>query len=96
LAYKNKKDLYKNQINRWRKRKDLAVEYKGGKCERCSIQGHSSIFDFHHKDPKEKDCNWTKLRLKAWSSITTELDKCSLLCSNCHRLTHYEMYNSIH
>jgi hypothetical protein len=81
----------KRCIKRWIDRKIKAINYKGGCCEDCKISicnSHYAIFEFHHLEPKEKDFDWTKLRLKSWSKITFELDKCVLLCANCHRIRH--------
>lgn len=86
MAYRNKKDLYDYQMKRWRDRKDKAIEYKGGCCERCGFTGNRACFDFHHIGGK--DFVWTKLRLRAWDSVLAELDRCELLCANCHRLEH--------
>jgi hypothetical protein len=75
---------------RWANIKTKAIQYLGNKCVDCGLEHpttHSSVFDFHHLHSKDYD--WTKLRLKSWSSITEELDKCVLLCANCHRLRHY-------
>lgn len=86
--YKNRQDLYDNQVQRWIKRKKLAVEYLGGKCISCGYNKYYGALEFHHRDPAEKDYSWVKLRLRSWDSITTELDKCDLLCANCHREYH--------
>lgn len=70
------------------------MEYKGNQCARCKLtveESHYSVFDFHHNDPKEKDKSLVQMRSYSWEKITTELDKCSLLCANCHRLTHAEL-----
>ena len=75
-------------IQRWQKRKLQAVEYKGGKCEVCGYNKCPEALDFHHLDPTEKEANWTKIRLWNWKKIEEELDKCSLLCANCHREEH--------
>jgi hypothetical protein len=78
-------------ITRWRQRKKDAIIYKGSSCIDCNLsfpQTPYSVFDFHHLDPSEKDVDWTKLRLRSWSSIMSELDKCVLLCANCHRIRH--------
>jgi hypothetical protein len=75
---------------RWSDRKLEAIQYKGGECNKCKQKFHYSVYDFHHREPKEKDCDWVKLRLKSWKSVLLELDKCDLLCANCHRITHYE------
>lgn len=78
-------------IKRWINRKIEAVKYKGNKCIDCKVEGNDYnyvIFDFHHINAVEKDFQWNKGRLKSWDKITNELDKCILLCSNCHRLRH--------
>ena len=82
-------DLYCKE--RWKIRKKKAVVYKGSKCNDCPIaypEYHTCIFDFHHTDPKLKEMDWQKLRQYSWTKVTVELDKCILLCSNCHRLRH--------
>ncbi len=76
-------------VERWVKKKLEAIEYKGGKCEDCSGVFPYPVFEFHHLDPTEKDVNWTKLRLRSKDKREAELDKCALLCANCHRLRHH-------
>lgn len=80
--------------NRWIQRKIEAIQYKGGHCTRCNLSllnSHYSVFDFHHVDPLAKDYDWNRLKLGSVESIHKELDKCVLLCSNCHRITHAEI-----
>lgn len=43
---------------------------------------------FHHRDGEMKDVSWTKLRLRSWDKIVLELDKCDLVCANCHAIIH--------
>lgn len=88
MAYKNKQDLYKNQIQRWTKRKLKAIEYLGGQCIRCGYNKYYGALHFHHRDPTTKSGNWTKIRLWNWARIEEELDKCDLLCANCHSEEH--------
>lgn len=72
-----------------KKYKRLAIEYKGGKCEDCSGTFLPDIYDFHHLDPTQKDFNISLRRnAKFDEKIKTELDKCALLCANCHRTRH--------
>ena len=88
MAYKNKQDLYKSQIKRWINCKIKAIEYLGGSCVVCGYNKYYGALEFHHKDPFTKRFTWTKLRLYPWGVITEELDKCQLLCGNCHRELH--------
>jgi hypothetical protein len=68
-----------------RKRKAEAVEYKGGRCVRCGYQGNSAVFDFHHLDRKRKSFEIGTCKNRSFAKLKDELDKCVLLCSNCHR-----------
>lgn len=71
--------------------KRKAVEYKGGKCIDCGLQTDKYIvYDFHHLDPKLKDVKIAEMihKRKNFEVIKIELDKCVLLCSNCHRIRH--------
>jgi len=74
---------------RIRKRKLEWIERKGGKCSSCGGVFHQSVYDFHHLDPKDKH-KYTpgQLFTRKKETIETELNKCILLCSNCHRVLH--------
>lgn len=66
-----------------------AIEYLGGCCRDCELKSvHSCIYDFHHLDPTQKDISFGKVN-KSFAVLKPELDKCILLCSNCHRIRHY-------
>lgn len=86
--YKNKQDLYKNQIQRWINRKIEAIDYKGGCCQVCGYKKSYKALQFHHRDPATKLYDWGKLRLRPIADIKSELDKCDLLCANCHAESH--------
>jgi hypothetical protein len=64
---------------------------KGGCCEKCGYNKNMAAFDFHHKNPKEKDYNLDvrKLTNSTMAKLMIEVEKCELLCANCHRETHY-------
>ena len=78
-------------IERWKKRKADAVAYKGGSCKRCGYNKYPDVLEFHHLDPTEKEASWNKIRLWGWEKIKEELDKCDMLCANCHREVHVEL-----
>ena len=80
----------KTLIERTRKNKEAAVKYKGGKCEDCGlVTDIYGVYDFHHLDPSKKEYAFGT-KMKKLESIKQELDKCVLLCSNCHRIRHYK------
>ena len=81
-------------VQRWIKRKIQAIEYKGGKCEDCNLSYPNiphCVFDFHHLNPSEKDFDWKKMRLISLERMKEELNKCVLLCANCHRIRHFNL-----
>ena len=62
--------------------KAQAIEYKGGKCQICGYSRCWRSLQFHHLDPSTK-----KLRIsgrQGWGAVKKELDKCILVCANCH------------
>jgi len=66
-----------------------ALEYKGNVCEICGYCAYIGALDFHHVNPKNKLFALSSGGLrKPWIVVKAELDKCALLCSNCHRETH--------
>ena len=72
-------------------KKEKAIRYLGGKCWKGEGVFDREVYDFHHIVPASKEFEWTKLKRRKWETIQKELDKCVLLCSNCHRLAHKEM-----
>lgn len=93
LMYYCKKCFNKNCADRWKDRKIQHMLLKGGKCERCNLsieKSHYSVFEFHHRDPKTKRDDWRNLWSRNPKEIFKELDKCALVCANCHRLIHAE------
>lgn len=82
-----------DRVNRRRRKlKAMAVEYKGGACGKCGYSRCISALEFHHVDPSQKDfAISTTGSTRAWSKIQKELDKCILVCSNCHREIHEEL-----
>lgn len=101
--------LESNRKNSWRcvkcgsaavqKRREnlklMALEYKGGKCCQCGYDKCPAALEFHHTDPSEKDFGISAKGLtRSWEKLKEELDKCILVCSNCHREIHFELDNS--
>lgn len=85
---KNKDYVVQKQREDKRKRKLWAIEYLGGQCTACAQKFHPSVYEFHHKDPSTKDRDPSKMLQLSMERLTEELDKCILLCANCHRFEH--------
>ena len=78
-----------NTTERQRKFKKQCIEYKGGQCFKCGYKSYDGALEFHHLDPNQKDVTISRMRTTKFSDKTKkELDKCILLCSNCHREEH--------
>jgi len=78
----------KQITDRQRKLKQEAVAYKGGKCKCCGYSKCVAALEFHHRDRSKKDFAISQSRNLELEKIKTELDKCELVCSNCHKEIH--------
>jgi len=83
-----KRGDYKYVKNFRDKKKQKAVELLGGKCEICGYDKHYKVFEFHHKDPPQKDFAISSKTSWGFERIKEEILKCALLCPNCHREVH--------
>lgn len=71
--------------NRTSENKLRAIEYMGGRCQQCGYDRCAQALEFHHIDPELKTSNFTNLKCWGWDKLQAELDKCVMLCANCHR-----------
>ena len=70
--------------------KERCLKYLGGKkCKRCGTDYlHSRCYDFHHIGTKKENISKMIARNAAWKDLKEELDKCIILCKNCHTEIH--------
>ncbi len=70
--------------------KQWCLKYKGGRCIVCGYNKSPRALHFHHLDPNQKDFKISNTRgnVIKRERIVVELDKCVLLCSNCHAEVH--------
>ena len=86
---------YQVKIDKKRKQlKKMCVEYHGNKCSSCGGVFPIAVYDFHHTDNdrnnrKDKTIGHMTHDCRKWETITEELDRCVMLCANCHRIEHY-------
>lgn len=77
-------------------RKNLIASKYNNTCERCATRFEDSrMFDFHHVDPSQKLLRLTSMWFRGLNGIPDkvleEVDKCILVCPNCHRIEHNRM-----
>lgn len=72
--------------------KQKLIDYKGGKCQICGYNRCINALEFHHLNPKEKDFTISG-GTKSFEHIKPEVDKCILVCANCHREIHAGLIN---
>lgn len=78
----------KQTVERQQALKRKCVDYKGGKCEQCGYSKYIGALEFHHLDRNGKDFNLSHSRSTTFEKVKSELDKCTLICANCHRELH--------
>lgn len=89
-----KECMNKQALDRQRKLKQEAIDYKGGSCQICGYNRCNGALEFHHLDPNEKDFSISELKKTNMNEkIKLELDKCILVCANCHREIHAGLLN---
>lgn len=64
-----------------------AIEYMGGVCSDCKKEYPPCVMQFHHLDGRTKKDNPPYFRY--WPKLKKELDKCVMLCANCHLIRHH-------
>lgn len=88
--YSDRAEYLKKAVDKRRKKiKQMAIDYKGGKCKICGYNRYPGALEFHHIDENGKDFRLSVKGLtRSWERTGQELDKCILVCSNCHKEIH--------
>mgnify|MGYP000049955768 FL=1 len=83
------KYLIKAVAKRRKKIREMAVEYKSGKYMLCGYNRCIQALEFHHLGNTGKDFGISdKGYTRSWERVKKEIDKCVLICANCHRELH--------
>lgn len=56
-------------------------------CQKCGYDKCASALEWHHKDDN-KEGNPSHFKTFSWKAYMKEVEKCVLLCANCHREFH--------
>lgn len=89
-TYADRAEYIKQAVTKRRaKIRDLAREYLGGKCQICGYSKSPRALSFHHRNPTTKSFGIAHKGItRSWDRTRAELDKCVLLCMNCHMEVH--------
>lgn len=93
IKIKRKRNFTKSEcVSNWRQRMKIkAVDYKGGECIVCGYKKSMRSLSFHHLNPNNKEFSLASGNTRSWEKMKKELDKCVLVCSNCHAEIHDEL-----
>lgn len=80
---KENKDLLRTKINE--------IKFSS-ECKECG-ESHIACLDFHHTEPEKKDFSISNAVSRGWKldKILNEIEKCEILCANCHRKLHHNL-----
>lgn len=88
--YRDRAEYLKRAVDKRRKMiRTMSLEYKGSKCCICGYKKCVKALEFHHVHTEGKDFGISeKGYTRSWKKVRDELDKCVLVCANCHRELH--------
>ncbi len=91
--YADRREYMIKAVSKRRKKlREMAITYGGGKCALCGYERCSDALEFHHLDSSKKDFAISQGGMtRSWEKTKAEIDKCVLVCANCHR----ELHNNI-
>ncbi len=85
---KHKKRIYERKMKRINNLRRELKKSLGGKCSKCGYDKSFCALDFHHNRGQKEGT--VSLLIKSFSKqkALKEIEKCILLCANCHRELH--------
>lgn len=90
-----KKVYFRSAVKTYLKQLKLrSILYKGGKCQICGYSAYEGSLHFHHVHDIDKSFNISGKSI-SFDRLQPELDKCILVCSNCHGEIHGGLINQL-
>ena len=70
--------------------REMVMEAKSKPCMDCKGEYPTYVMDLHHRDPAEKSFTVSSQHKNVGTELLqAEIDKCDVICSNCHRIRHH-------
>lgn len=89
--HKNGYNVKTNERTRNRRLKHITavtkIKKQIGKCA-CCPETEVACFVLHHLDPTQKDFGIGENIVRSWKLIINEIEKCVVVCCNCHAKIH--------
>jgi hypothetical protein len=79
-----------DQRSRWRHRADLLDQRRSVPCADCGGIFAQCAMDFDHRDGSTQVGSVTQMINGSIDRMLAEVDKCDIVCANCHRLRTFE------
>lgn len=83
------KSKINNKKNTFKAQEIIDYLKENKKCEKCGFDKYKCALDFHHIDSTQKEFNISTGGRRSLKRLKNEIEKCIVLCSNCHRIFHY-------
>lgn len=96
-TYSDRREYIIKAVSKRRKLiKQKAIDYKGGQCQICGYKKYQGALELHHLDPNNKHFGIGQYgHSRSWERVKRELDKCVLVCANCHRELSVGLHNDL-
>lgn len=92
---KNRARIDSNHYRITEMMREKCNQIKHERCCNFCKENDPICLDFHHKVPKQKTLSISAMinRHSSWDKISLEIDKCAVVCANCHRKIHAGFLN---
>lgn len=97
IEKKNKEEYNTYMANymraKYKRDSEWLNELKSEPCMDCNLSYHYCVMDFHHRNPMDKHQDVSRMLSRGCSRefILKEIEKCDLICSNCHRIREFDL-----
>ena len=85
-------ELNKRLVDHWCRIKEI-LQIDKIRCELCGYSTNLAAIEFHHLDEDSKEYTISRMKNFSKDKLEKELEKCAILCANCHREYHNEHMN---
>ena len=75
---------------KYKKLRAIIIKAKNVPCADCGEKYPYYVMDFHHVDPSKKNFTMNKHGNRGIEVILAEIEKCIVLCANCHRMREHK------